>query len=260
MARGLRACLPGQTLEAVVLHRASMLRGDPAALESLRGATLTAIERAGKYLVFQFPGVQLMFHLGMTGQLVLRPLQAPLQPHTHACLRFSGGQELVFRDPRRFGKIAIAPAPASGFAQQLGIAAGAEPLEISADAFVELFRVRKAPIKSALMNQKLLRGLGNIYADESLYRARLHPRAHHLSAMRLRRLRLAIREVLRQAIVAGGSSISDYVNSRGEPGWFHLRHRVYGRAGQPCFRCRHLIRRIVLAGRSSHFCPHCQKR
>lgn len=260
VACGLRARLPGQVLESVVLHTASVLRGNAAELEKLAGAPLETVERAGKYLIFRFPGTQLMFHLGMTGQLVLQAPELTARPHTHARLRFSGGQELIFRDPRRFGKIAVARAPSSGnWAPELHIAAGAEPLEISAADFVARLGHRKAPIKNALMNQKLLRGLGNIYADESLHRARLHPRAHHVSGPRLRRLRLAIRQVLREALAAGGSSISDYVDSQGKPGWFHLRHRVYGRTGQPCPRCRHAIRRIVLAGRSAHYCPHCQK-
>ncbi|MGH9488392.1 MAG: bifunctional DNA-formamidopyrimidine glycosylase/DNA-(apurinic or apyrimidinic site) lyase [Terriglobales bacterium] len=266
VARGLRSQLPGRRLQEVTILCAAIFRGDPASLEAVRGARVAAVERAGKYLILTLAASapwQLMFHLGMTGQLRLQPPGTPPQTHIHARLTFSGGLDLVFRDPRRFGKIALAlaPSPASGlpFAPALGIAAGAEPLEISAADFVALFRHRQAPIKSALMNQKLLRGLGNIYADETLFRARLHPRARCVSAPRLRRLRLAMQTVLRQAIAAGGSSISDYVNSRGEPGWFHLHHRVYARTGQPCPCCRRSIRRLVLAGRSAHFCPHCQK-
>ncbi|TAN21343.1 MAG: bifunctional DNA-formamidopyrimidine glycosylase/DNA-(apurinic or apyrimidinic site) lyase [Acidobacteria bacterium] len=264
VARGLRSQILGQRIEDVRLRRASVLRGNPEAFAGLAGSRIAAIERAGKYLVFSLEGAklrwQLLFHLGMTGQLVLAAPEAPLAAHTHAHLRLSGGRELRFRDPRRFGKIALAPAPAGGgFALELGIAPGAEPLEIAAPAFVALFRGRAAPIKSALMNQKLLRGLGNIYADESLFRAGIHPRARRVSAPRLRRLRLAIREVLHEAIAAGGSSISDYVDSRGEPGWFHLQHRVYGRTGEPCPGCGRPIRRTVLAGRSAHFCAHCQK-
>lgn len=264
VVRGLHSQILGQRIDVLRLRRASVLRGDPEAFAGLAGARITAIERAGKVLLFSLETAtarwQLLFHLGMTGQLVLTAPETALAPHTHAQLLLAGGRELRFRDPRRFGKIALAPAPAAGgFAPELGIAPGAEPLAISAAAFVALFRGRTAPIKSALMNQKLLRGLGNIYADESLFRAGIHPRARRVSAPRLRRLRLAIRAVLREAIAAGGSSISDYVDSRGEPGWFHLRHRVYGRTGAPCRRCGGPIRRIVLAGRSAHFCAHCQK-
>lgn len=265
VARGLRKQILDQRIEDVMLHRASVLHGDPQALAALTSARILTIDRAGKYLIVTLDGTaarwQLLFHLGMTGQLVVAAPEAPLAPHTHAQLLLSDGRELRFRDPRRFGRIALAPAPAGGgFAPELGIAPGAEPLAISAAAFVALFRGRAAPIKSALMNQKLLRGLGNIYADESLFRAGIHPRARRVSAPRLCRLRLAIRAVLREAIAAGGSSISDYVDSRGEPGWFHLRHRVYGRTGEPCRCCGRPIRRIVLTGRSAHFCACCQKR
>ena len=264
VARGLRQALVGRRLLALELRRASIFKGDAAALGAMEGTTLTGVARGGKYLVLELHDGdhrwQLLIHLGMTGQLLVQPAGAPRQPHTHAVLAWDDGRELHFRDPRRFGRMALAPEPAHGFAPELGVAAGAEPLAIGPEAFVELFRGRQAPIKNALMNQKLLRGLCNIYADESLFRAGLDPRARAVSRARLLRLRLAIRAVLREAIAAGGSSISDYVGSDGEPGWFHLRHRVYGRTGQPCPRCRRAIHRIVLAGRSAHFCPACQKK
>lgn len=265
VARGLRAALPGRRLLEVNLRRASVFRGEAERLARLGGGTVGAVRRGGKYLVIEVSQRrrlwQLMFHLGMTGQLLLQPPEAEELPHTHAVLTFSGGRTLHFRDPRRFGRIALAAAPAGGgFAPELGVAAGAEPLEVSAEDFAVLFQHRAAPIKSALLNQKLLRGLGNIYADESLFRAGIHPRAHHLSRPRLERLRRAVREVLEEAIGAGGSSISDYVASDGTPGWFHLQHRVYGRTGEPCPGCGGPIRRLVLAGRSAHFCAHCQKR
>ncbi len=124
-----------------------------------------------------------------------------------------------------------------------------------------LFRGRKTPIKSALLNQKLLRGVGNIYADESLFRAGLRPRrrASTITRDQLEKLLAAVKEVLKEAIALGGSSISDYVNSDGEEGFFQLQHRVYGREGEPCLVCKTPIKRIVIAGRSSHYCPKCQK-
>jgi formamidopyrimidine-DNA glycosylase len=138
---------------------------------------------------------------------------------------------------------------------------GIEPLEVSEEQFVALFRGRKTPVKSALLNQKFLRGVGNIYADESLFRAGLRPRrrAATLSRLQLTRLRREVQEVLREAIALGGSSISDYVDADGEEGFFQLQHRVYGREGEPCLVCGSSIRRIVLAGRSSHYCAKCQK-
>jgi formamidopyrimidine-DNA glycosylase len=138
---------------------------------------------------------------------------------------------------------------------------GVEPLEVTEERFVALFRRRKTPIKSALLNQKLLRGVGNIYADESLFRAGIRPRrrAAAITREQLAKLHRAVREVLREAIALGGSSINDYVDADGEEGFFQLRHRVYGREGEPCLVCGTAIRRVVLAGRSSHYCANCQK-
>jgi formamidopyrimidine-DNA glycosylase len=139
-------------------------------------------------------------------------------------------------------------------------AAGAEPLDIKFEDFASLFRGRKTPIKSALLNQKLMSGVGNIYADEALFRAGIRPRRRAASLTRdeLKRLHVALKRVLREAIRLGGSSISDYVDSDGEEGFFQLKHRVYGREGQPCLVCKTAIKRIVIAGRSSHYCPKCQ--
>ncbi|MGH9394232.1 MAG: bifunctional DNA-formamidopyrimidine glycosylase/DNA-(apurinic or apyrimidinic site) lyase [Terriglobales bacterium] len=264
IARGLRARMVGARVAAATLLRASVFHGELEALAELRGGTIAGVERGGKYLVIRVRRAgrdwQLMVHLGMSGQLLLGPADAPPLRHTHFTLELEDGRMLRFRDPRRFGRLALAAAPAAGFAAALGVAAGAEPLEVEAAEFVRLFSKRSAPIKNALMNQRLLRGLGNIYADESLHRAGLDPRARTVSGARLRQLRLAIRAVLTEAIAAGGSSISDYVASDGEPGSFHVQHRVYGLSGEPCRRCRSPIRRIVLAGRSAHFCPRCQRR
>jgi formamidopyrimidine-DNA glycosylase len=140
-------------------------------------------------------------------------------------------------------------------------AGGAEPLEVGFEEFVAAFRGRKTPIKSALLNQRLLSGVGNIYADESLFRAAVRPRrrATSLTKVELRLLFLSLREVLNEAIAAGGSSVSDYVNASGEAGFFQLQHRVYGREGEPCLACKTPIKRIVIAGRSSHYCAQCQR-
>jgi len=140
-------------------------------------------------------------------------------------------------------------------------AGGVEPLEVDRENFAALFRGRKTPIKSALLNQKLLRGVGNIYADESLFRAGLRPRrrASTITSAQLQKLHEAVQKVLREAIKAGGSSVSDYVDADGEEGFFQLRHRVYGREGEPCLVCRTPIKRTVIVGRSSHYCPKCQK-
>jgi formamidopyrimidine-DNA glycosylase len=197
---------------------------------------------------------QWIVHLGMTGRLQVSEPQSEVLKHTHAILKLRSGRELRFVDPRRFGRLSVART--GGFD-----AGGIEPLEIDLDRFVALFSGRKTPIKSALLNQKLLRGVGNIYADESLFRAGIRPRrrASTLTRHQLAKLLESIKEVLSEAIALGGSSISDYVDADGEAGFFQLQHRVYGREYAPCLACKAPIKRIVIAGRSSHYCPKCQK-
>jgi formamidopyrimidine-DNA glycosylase len=197
---------------------------------------------------------QWIVHLGMTGRLQVCDPQAEILKHTHAVLKLASGRELRFVDPRRFGRLSVAQAgdfDAGGF----------EPLEVELDRFGELFHGRKTPIKSALLNQKLLRGVGNIYADESLFRAGIRPRrrASSISQEHLRKLFLSVKEVLQEAIALGGSSISDYVDADGEEGFFQLQHRVYGREGELCLVCKTPIKRVVIAGRSGHYCPKCQR-
>jgi formamidopyrimidine-DNA glycosylase len=193
-------------------------------------------------------------HLGMTGRLVVCSPEAEIAKHTHAIVKLASGRELRFVDPRRFGRLSVS---SNGeFAT-----VGSEPLEVEWERFLNLFRGRKTPIKSALLNQKLLRGVGNIYADESLFRASIKPtrRAASLTREQLSRLYAAVQEVLKEAIARGGSSISDYVDAEGEEGSFQLQHRVYGREGEPCLVCKTPIKRVIIAARSSHYCPKCQK-
>ncbi len=197
---------------------------------------------------------QWIVHLGMTGRMVVCDPAAELVKHTHAVVKLASGRELRFVDPRRFGRLSVA-------AQANFDAGGVEPLEVDRESFAALFRGRKTPIKSALLNQKLLRGVGNIYADESLFRAGLRPRrrASTITSAQLQKLHAAVQKVLKEAIKAGGSSISDYVDADGEEGFFQLRHRVYGREGEPCLVCKTPIKRTVIVGRSSHYCPNCQQ-
>jgi formamidopyrimidine-DNA glycosylase len=224
---------------------------------------------------------ELLIHLGMTGRLLVSAPEIPLAPHTHAILTLSGApqkidapretaaRELRFVDPRRFGRISLHnPGSASPRTTDNGqrttstyTGPGREPLTISLADFIALFHPRRTPIKAALLNQSLLHGIGNIYADESLFRASIRPtrQAARLTRAELARLRTALVEVLRHAIRLGGSSVSDYVDAEGARGFFQLQHRVYRRAGQPCLVCATPIRSITLAGRSTHFCPHCQR-
>lgn len=262
IARGLAHRITGDVIESVWLGNKPEPLKSPAEeiVSTLEGKRITAIQRAGKHIVFDLVAAterktkaSWVVHLGMTGRLQICPPETEIAKHTHAILKLQSGRELRFVDPRRFGRLSVV----QGEFQ----ASGTEPLEVDLESFVSLFRGRKTPIKSALLNQKLLRGVGNIYADESLYRAGIRPQrsAASLTRAQLTKLHRALKEVLREAITLGGSSVSDYVDADGEKGFFQLKHRVYGREGKPCLRCKTPVRRIVIAGRSSHYCPKCQK-
>jgi formamidopyrimidine-DNA glycosylase len=229
---------------------------------ALAGLRIARAYRVGKHIVVDLTAksssklkAQWLVHLGMTGRLLVSAAEVPLPPHTHAVLHLASGRELRFVDARRFGRLALHDIGAGGFTGP-----GREPLTISAGDFAALFRGRKLSIKAALLNQRLLHGVGNIYADESLFRARIRPArmAGRVTREELARLHKALRSVLQSAIRAGGSSVSDYVDADGVAGFFQIQHRVYGREGQSCLVCGTPIRRIVLAGRGTHFCPRCQ--
>jgi formamidopyrimidine-DNA glycosylase len=212
--------------------------------------------RNGKSPQTPKPEAQWIVHLGMTGRLLVTSPDGEVAAHTHARLSLASGRELRFVDPRRFGRLEFRDlANASSFR-----APGAEPLTIAAEEFAGLFHSRKLCIKAALLNQSLLSGVGNIYADESLFRARIRPKrsAGRLSRAELERLRLSLCDVLQHAIRLGGSSVSDYVDADGVRGFFQLEHCVYLRTGLPCVICETPIRRTLVAGRGTHFCPNCQ--
>jgi len=272
IARGLQKRVAGDVIQSVWLgEKPQSFKSQPEEIvRVLERARISAVRRVGKHIVFdlEYPSGgnrrtvrrgQWIVHLGMTGILQVTSPDAEVARHTHAIVKLASGREVRFVDPRRFGRLAVSSPDAmtaGGFT-----APGDEPLESHVDRFIELFRGRKTPIKSALLNQKLLSGVGNIYADESLFRAGIRPRRRAVSLTReqLRKLHEAVQEVLNEAVALGGSSISDYVDADGEEGFFQLQHRVYGREGEPCLGCRTPIKRVVIAGRSSHYCPHCQK-
>ena len=187
----------------------------------------------------------------MTGRMVVCEPQAEVAKHTHAILRLASGRELRFVDPRRFGRLSVA----HGFE-----AAGSEPLEVELERFVVLFRGRKTHQKR-IAEPKAAERRGQHLCGRVAFAAGIRPRRRAASLTRedLRRLYLAVQEVLKEAIALGGSSISDYVDADGEEGGFQLQHRVYGREGEPCLVCKSPIKRVVIAGRSSHYCPKCQK-
>jgi formamidopyrimidine-DNA glycosylase len=231
--------------------------------KGLEGRILHSVHRTGKHIVCNLadtlsgpPAAQWIVHLGMTGRLLVTTPDAPVELHTHARLRLASGRELRFVDPRRFGRLEL-----RNLMREPGfVAAGAEPLTIEPGAFAALFHRRKLSIKAALLHQSILSGVGNIYADESLFRAGIRPRrqAGRLTRVELARLHAALQQVLRHAIQLGGSSVSDYVDANGVRGFFQLEHCVYARESQPCRTCSSPIRKIIVAGRGTHYCPACQ--
>lgn len=265
ISRGLQKRVAGDVIESVWLSgRPQVLKSKPQEIAAmLENACIERVRRVGKHIAIDLsegedgirtPRGQWIVHLGMTGRMLVCPPETETPRHTHLIAKLESGRELRFVDPRMFGKLQVVPA--ASFA-----APGIEPIAADREHFVTLFKGRKSPIKSALLNQKLLSGIGNIYADESLFRAGVRPRRRAVSLSRndLQRLYEAIQEVLEEAIEAGGSSVSDYVDAEGDEGFFQLRHRVYQREGEPCLVCKTPIKRIVISGRSSHYCPKCQK-
>jgi formamidopyrimidine-DNA glycosylase len=199
----------------------------------------------------------LLIHLGMTGKISVCPPETPVPLHTHVFLALDDGRELRYNDVRRFGRMALL---ANGDHERILGSLGLEPLDITVEEFRTRIHSRKSRIKALLLDQGVMRGIGNIYADESLWRARIHPEklGVRLKDDELRRLHRAVQRILREAIRLRGSSISDYVDLDGGRGEFQQKHRAYQHDGKKCFRCGAIIRRIIVAGRSSHFCPRCQ--
>jgi formamidopyrimidine-DNA glycosylase len=288
VARGVDERIRGERIEAVWLGgKPEPFKTEPAVMAAaLTGARIAGVRRVGKHIVFDLEresgaeaslAPQWVVHLGMTGRLLVVDRDVPRPKHTHAVLSLSSGRELRFVDARRFGRLALHPAtaaegdtdttePEESTSAQAGVPGGfrgpgREPLTISVEDFAALFRGRKLAIKAALLNQSLLQGVGNIYADESLFRAGIRPAtpAGRIARTRLARLHAALQAVLRAAIELGGSSVSDYVDAAGVRGFFQLEHKVYGREGKPCTVCGAPIRRTILGGRSTHACPHCQR-
>jgi formamidopyrimidine-DNA glycosylase len=273
IARGVDARVRGDRIIHAWFAAHRRLFKTPASRQArgLEGREIVGVHRTGKHIVCELaatqrgkrrgtsepqPDAQWIVHLGMTGRLLVTTPDAPLAAHTHARLQLESGRELRFVDPRRFGKLDFRDL-SSG---KVFKAPGAEPLTIEAEDFAALFRARRLPIKAALLNQTLLSGVGNIYADESLFQARIRPRrmSGRLTRVELERLRVALKAVLEHAIRLGGSSVSDYVDAEGMRGFFQLEHCVYLRTGEPCRQCNTAIQRIILAGRGTHFCPKCQ--
>jgi formamidopyrimidine-DNA glycosylase len=257
VVRELRPLLVGRRLGAVAVSRYTLRRPWSKAWGQLAGRRVENVRRRGKWILVALDeSLYLVFHLGMTGQLTVAPSTEPLPEHTHLRINLDGGEQLRFRDVRRFGSATVFPnlEALQGFLQAR---LGSEPFDLDAAAWRETLNRTQRNLKAVLLDQRMVAGVGNIYADESLFEARLHPTriAAGLSAAEAERLRKAIATVLRRAIERRGSSIRDY---RG--GGYQDEFRVYGRTGQRCRRCRTPIERLRLAGRSTHYCPHCQRR
>lgn len=262
VANGVDARVRGQRIRSV------WTSGKPQTFKSpeteiadvLTGTTIAKVRRVGKSIVMDLtrgkkPAGQFLVHLGMTGRLLVSQADVPLPPHTHAVLSLADRRELRFVDPRRFGRLSVVTEE-GGYSGP-----GVEPTTVSEEEFATLFKGRKLAIKAALLNQSILHGVGNIYADESLFRAGIRPRkpAGKLTRAELSRLHAALQQVLAHAIRLGGSSVSDYVDADGVRGFFQLEHKVYGRAGEDCKDCGTKLKKLVVGGRTTVYCPHCQK-
>jgi formamidopyrimidine-DNA glycosylase len=265
VSQGLRERALGRRILAVEVRHPGAIAGSPEQFAAeLEGRAIVSVQRKGKALALELEGGDappryLLVRLGMTGQFTLSARQTPLEPHTHVLLALGEREELRFRDPRRFGRLrSCSAAELEAAFDRLG----PDAQQITQEQFLSALGARRGAIKSWLMNQQLLAGLGNIYADESLFVAGIHPLAQpgRISARKARRLFRAVRKVLDHAVKLQGTSFRDYVNIEGRPGRYEPRLRVYQRTGEPCPRCGRPIRRMVIAGRSSHFCPRCQPR
>ncbi len=259
--RGLAPYVVGRTIARVEV-REPRLRWPVAARlpRSVAGARIASLERRAKYLLFGTDAGTLLVHLGMSGSLRYLPAPLPPAPHDHIDVHFDGGGALRFNDPRRFGSFMLTAAPG---AHPLLKNLGPEPLgdEFDADYLWRTSRNRRVTIKQHLMNGRIVVGVGNIYASEALFRAGIHPRrmAGRIARARFEPLVDAVRDVLRDAIEEGGTTLRNFVGGDGQPGYFGGSLRVYDRDGSPCVTCGTAIERRVLGQRATFYCPRCQR-
>jgi len=261
--RGIAPYVTGRRVARIDVYDRRLRWPVPADLDArLRGVTIERVVRRSKYLLFHAGEGALLVHLGMTGTLRVWQAAPPRQRHDHVDITLDDGTVLRYRDPRRFGAMLWMPSIAAS--HPLLAALGPEPFDAAFDAdyLWRTLRGRRAAIKLALMDNRVVTGVGNIYANEALFRAGIRPStpAQRVSRPRLRRLVDAVRTVLNAAIAKGGSTLRDYVGSDGAAGYFQLDYFVYGRKGDACRVCGHAIRQARLGQRSTFYCPHCQPR
>ena len=265
--RGLVPQVVGRRIRDVVVRNANLRWPVPGDLRRhLRGQRVEGIRRRGKYLLFDINQGELLVHLGMSGRLTLVPDDAPIRTHDHVDLQLDDHRTLRLTDPRRFGAMLWLDGARGQHALLSGL--GLEPLDegFTAEAMRALAKGRRVAIKQFLMNGRVVTGVGNIYASEALFEARIHPlrAAGSLSLERWRRLVIAVRATLERALAAGGSTLRDFAGAGGDPGHFQHHFKVYGREGKPCPRCKAQgrktkIRAIRQGQRSTFYCPYCQK-
>lgn len=263
--RSLQPHLLGRTIESVTVRETRFRVPLPRTRmqRMLRGCRVESLRRRSKYLLIDVSGDRtLMIHLGMSGRLRVLPRAEAAEAHEHVVFRLDQEEDLRFRDPRRFGLVLLEPT--RGLEDHALLRhLGPEPLgeDFTLDYLIERARGRTAPIKAFLMDARNVVGVGNIYVCEALWRAGIHPRraAGRVGRERLAGLHLAVREVLREAIEQGGTTLNDFADAAGEPGYFVVRLAAYGREGESCERCSSEIRRIVQSNRSTFYCPRCQR-
>ena len=263
LARGLSSRIIGSTIRDVRCHFPAVVRPDPDCFaDTVRGHRIRELRRHGKYLFFVLDrDVVLALHLRMTGQLLVVPRDQPPDKHTHLELLLSDrSRKIVFRDVRKFGRLKVLEGSISRFVAEKKL--GADALEVSTRDLHRAFQKTSRSIKATLLDQSVLAGLGNIYTDEILFRERISPlrKASSLSYEQTASLRRTMRAVLRAAIRGRGTTISDYVDARGQSGSFQNELLVYSRAGSPCPRCGTAIGKSRVAGRGTYSCPVCQSR
>lgn len=262
VVRDLRPALMGRrVIDAQHGDKRLRLSWDPSWDRQVRGMTIQSVERRAKWILVCFDrGAALLVHLGMTGQLTVQPSNAPLADHVHLRFRLEGKNDLRYRDIRRFGGAEFHQDQHSWEGRLSKAGLGPEPWDISETLWAENIQKRNRPVKSILLDQKIIAGLGNIYADEALHCAGIHPQrsGRTLGKNEAQILLFSARKVLEEAIEGRGTTLRDYVGGSGLKGRHQFRLAAYGREGEPCTRCGGKVQRIVISGRSAHFCPTCQ--